>query len=63
MCAKVTAKEIRRLEGPAKAAPIDILEIDTYSGLVVGLNGYGHSHRVIETDSTSPPMVECLWSA
>jgi len=36
---KVTAKEIRRLDGPTKPLPMEILEIDVISALVVGMNG------------------------
>lgn len=37
---QVTAKEIRQLEGPTKPLPMEILEVDVCSGLVVGMNGY-----------------------
>lgn len=37
---QVTAKEIRQLDGPTKVLPMEILEIDISSGLVVGMNGY-----------------------
>lgn len=39
---QVTAKEIRQLEGPTKPLPMEILEIDVCSGLVVGMNGYAN---------------------
>lgn len=33
-------REIYHLEGPIKPVPMTLLEIDSYCGLVVGINGY-----------------------
>lgn len=56
---QVTAKEIRRLEGPSRPLPMDLLEIDAFSGLVVGMNGYVNNHAAgkqeVSVDSQGSP--------
>lgn len=52
---QVTAKEIRHLQSPTKPLPMEILEIDVCSGLVVGMNGYVRKKRK-ETGGNIRPL-------
>lgn len=51
---QVTAKEIRQLNGPIKPLPMEILQIDICSGLVVGMNGYAHARMILNEGGPCP---------